>query len=383
MSSQSATCNLAILGSTGSIGQQALQVVEESPEYFNVRILAAGSRRDELLAQAQIHPQATSILVDPASGDSAEDEPILRGPQALHSALESEPIDLVLNGITGFAGLEFSLKALQEGCDLALANKESLVTAGALLKQASLDHGARIIPVDSEHNAILQCIDDQPTNSINKIVLTASGGPFRGWNRQRLAEVTPEQALNHPTWKMGRRISVDSASLFNKAFELIEAVELFGEPPGGIDVVVHPQSVVHALVEFKDGNCLAHLSEPDMRVPIRNALFKGHRSTGNFSPLDLVSRGELTFESVDHHAFPALQLAQEVLNRPGTTIGAAFNAADEVAVASFLSGDAGFLTIYDVVERALQEHVPSPADSLESILEADLETRNRVRSWIP
>ena len=383
MDSPTRKCRLAILGSTGSIGQQALQVVEEARELFDVKILAAGTRYDDLLQQSQSFPSANAILVNPKNSEATTGSRILTGSAALHDALESEQIDLVLNGITGFAGLEYSLKSLQTGCDLALANKESLVTAGALLKSVATASNCRIIPVDSEHNAILQCLSNQPDNTVNRITLTASGGPFRGCKRDELSTVTPEQALNHPTWKMGRRISVDSATLFNKAFEVIEAVELFGTPPGGIDVVVHPQSVVHAFVEFIDGNCLAHLSEPDMKVPIRHALHREQRYSGNFTPLDLVSRGELTFEPIDHEVFPALRLAEEVLKRPGSTLGAVFNAADEVVVDCFLSGDAGFLTIYDVVARALQEHEPTAADSLEAILEADLETRKRVRSWIP
>lgn len=382
MTNQETPTRLAILGSTGSIGTQALKVIEESPRQFDIRILAAGSNRDVLEAQQQQHSPPHAILVNHdeslplANGMTA-------GKEALHNALEDEAIDLVLNGITGFAGLEYSLKALQCGADLALANKESLVTAGSLLKKVAQENHCQIIPVDSEHNAILQCIHDHPKDSVERILLTASGGPFRGWDRSRLQEVTPAQALNHPTWKMGPRISVDSASLFNKAFELIEAVELFGTPSGGIDVLVHPQSVMHAIVEFRDGSSLAHLSEPDMRVPIRHAINRSARAQGNFSPLDLVSRGELTFEALDHDTFPAIRMAQQVLKSPGSTLGAVFNAADEIAVAAFLSGDSGFLTIYDLVDRAIQEHEPVQADSLETILEADLETRNRVRSWIP
>lgn len=373
---------LAILGSTGSIGTQALQVVSENPQSFEVCILAAGSNGELLNQQSQQHPGAQPILVLPAANKDAP-ETIATGSEALHVALEEKKPDLVLNGITGFAGLEFSLKALQCGADLALANKESLVTAGTLLKSTAQQHGAVILPVDSEHNAIQQCLNHHDSHSISKISLTASGGPFRGWDRTRLEKVSVKEALNHPTWKMGPRISVDSATMFNKAFELIEAVELFGEPEKGIDVIVHPQSVIHAIVEFKDGSSMAHLSEPDMRVPIRNALHFPQRNPGNFKPLDLVSRGELTFERVDHQTFPAITLAREVLKQSGTTLGTVFNAADEVAVNAFLSGDSGFLTIYDLVARAIDEHKPLPADSLDTIRETDLETRDRVRSWIP
>ena len=373
---------LALLGSTGSIGTQAMQVIEENPQAFEVCILAAGSNLGELQKQSNRFPSARSILVVPQTGTEVP-ESIDQGAAALHAAMEEEKVDLVLNGITGFAGLEFSLKALQCGSDLALANKESLVTAGSLLRKTAQASGSAILPVDSEHNAIQQCLNEHSNQFVSRILLTASGGPFRNREQSQLAEITPAQALEHPTWKMGPRISVDSATLFNKAFELIEAVELFGEPEQGIDVIVHPQSIIHAIVEFKDGSSLAHLSEPDMRVPIRNALHRQRRTSGNFRPLDLVSRGELTFETVDHQTFPAIEMAREVLKHPGTTLGTVFNAADEVAVTAFLSGDSGFLTIYDLVARAISEHKPQPADSLETIREADLETRNRVRSWIP
>ena len=382
MTTSHSPTRLAILGSTGSIGTQALQVVAENPESFEVCILAAGTNREQLQQQQQQHPQSRAILVL-SPPDSDKPDTFLHGSEALHEALEDLKVDLVLNGITGFAGLEFSLKALQCGSNLALANKESLVTAGTLLKSTAKRNGAEILPVDSEHNAIQQCLNGFASSAVSKISLTASGGPFRGWDRNRLKDVTTEQALAHPTWKMGPRISVDSATMFNKAFELIEAVELFGEPDQGIDVIVHPQSIIHALVEFKDGSSIAHLSEPDMRVPIRNALHLLQRTPGNFQPLDLVSRGELTFEAVDHQTFLAIEMAREVLKKSGTTLGTVFNAADEVAVHAFLSGDSGFLTIYDLVARAIDEHEPVPADSLEVIREADLETRNRVRSWIP
>ncbi|MBC8260267.1 MAG: 1-deoxy-D-xylulose-5-phosphate reductoisomerase [Planctomycetia bacterium] len=381
MTMRSPSRRVAILGSTGSIGNQALKVISESKGQLVPALIAAGSRLQSLHSQYLEHSPEDVILVspDPETPIPAE---IKTGSESLLQALAEGQYDVVLNGITGFAGLTYSLKALESGCDLALANKESLVTAGSLMKETARQNDAQIIPVDSEHNAIQQCIGDHPFQSVQRILLTASGGPFRGMNRQQLEQVTVDQALAHPTWKMGPRISVDSATLFNKAFELIEAVELFGTPPGGIEVVVHPQSVMHALVEFQDGNSISHLSEPDMRVPIRNALNNGKRRSGNFSPLDLVGRGELSFETVDHETFPALRLAQTVLDCPGTTYGAVLNAADEEAVSAFLSGDVAFLQIYDLVERAIQEHSPQEASCLEIILEADLETRKRIRSWI-
>ncbi|NCF97992.1 MAG: 1-deoxy-D-xylulose-5-phosphate reductoisomerase [Planctomycetia bacterium] len=381
MTMRSPSRRVAILGSTGSIGSQALEVISESKGQLVPTLIAAGSRLQSLHSQYLEHSPEDVILVSPDPETSIPAE-IKTGSESLLQALSEGQYDVVLNGITGFAGLTYSLKALESGCDLALANKESLVTAGSLMKETARQNDAQIIPVDSEHNAIQQCIGAHPFQSVHRILLTASGGPFRGMDRQQLEKVTVDQALAHPTWKMGPRISVDSATLFNKAFELIEAVELFGTPPGGIEVVVHPQSVMHALVEFQDGNSISHLSEPDMRVPIRNALNIGERRSGNFSPLDLVGRGELSFETVDHETFPALRLAQTVLDCPGTTYGAVLNAADEEAVSAFLSGDVAFLQIYDLVERAIQEHSPQEASCLEIILEADLETRKRIRSWI-
>jgi 1-deoxy-D-xylulose-5-phosphate reductoisomerase len=292
-------------------------------------------------------------------------------------------LDLVLNGITGAAGLRASLATLEAGIDLALANKESLVTAGVLLRSAAEKSGARIIPVDSEHGAIRQCITGSNRDSIHRIILTASGGPFRGMTRDQLATVTPAEALQHPTWKMGPRISIDSATLFNKLLEVVEAQELFGMPRGGIEVVIHPQSIVHAIVEFQDGSSIAHLGEPDMKVPIRDALHRGQRAPGRFQPLDLIGHGELSFEAIDGATFPAMEIGKVVLDNPGTTLGAVLNAADEEAVAAFLSGSVGFLQIYELVERALGEHQPHRVENLEQVIEADHITREQVRSWNP
>jgi 1-deoxy-D-xylulose-5-phosphate reductoisomerase len=381
---------IAILGSTGSIGSQALAVMAEAQpemtEPWHPVLLTAGKRVAPLLKQLQQQPPECCVVIDPddiaafeaAAGDGTR---LLVGEQHQLDAIAHLDLDLVLNGITGAAGLRASIATLEAGIDLALANKESLVTAGALLRSCARASGARIIPVDSEHSAVMQCIADSDPATIQRIILTASGGPFRGKTRDQLRDVTVEQALQHPTWKMGPRISIDSATLFNKALEVIEAQELFGLPPAGIEVLVHPQSIVHAIVEYQDGSSIAHLGEPDMRVPIRHALHQGTRTVGQFQPLDLVHRGQLTFESVDHTTFPALQIAQVVLDHPGTTLGAVLNAADEEAVAGFLSGSVGFLQIYQLVEKALQQHSPEDLVSLEQVIETDRETRERVRSW--
>ena len=379
---------IAILGSTGSIGNQALEVVAESRGVLQPVLLSAGRRVEPLLEQAQrFHPERI-VIIDPDREEAdlttfARDTKVEMhcGEQAQYRAIQELNLDLVLNGITGAAGLRASMTSLQCGIDLALANKESLVSAGPLLKLAAEKSGARILPVDSEHGAILQCIAASDPSTIERIVITASGGPFRGYTKEDLEKVTPDQALNHPTWKMGSRISVDSATLFNKVLELIEAQQLFGIPPGGIEVLVHPQSIVHAIVEFQDGSSIAQLGEPDMKVPIRNALYRGDRPAGTFRPLDLVGRGELTFEQIDSDTFPALEIGRVALENPGTTLGAVLNAADEEAVAAFLSGDVGFLQIYDLVERALLEHSPILVENLDQIIEADQQTRERVRSW--
>ncbi|MEE2889870.1 MAG: 1-deoxy-D-xylulose-5-phosphate reductoisomerase [Planctomycetota bacterium] len=379
---------IGILGSTGSIGKQALEVVAESNGTLQPVLISAGHHVEPLSDQAQAYNPERIVVIDPdhelpqASGDTGSTcQQWLSGEESQLQAIVQLDLDMVLNGITGAAGLRASLATLEAGIDLALANKESLVTAGPLLRSVADKTGARILPVDSEHGAILQCIGAADSSSIERIILTASGGPFRGFTRQQIEQATPEQALNHPTWQMGSRISVDSATLFNKVLEVIEAHELFGTPPGGIEVVVHPQSIIHAIVEFQDGSCMAQLSEPDMKVPIRNALYRGQRAQGNFQPLDLVGRGELTFEPIDAKIFPALEIGAVAVENPGTTLGAVLNAADEEAVAAFLRGDVGFFKIYDLVERALADHSPIQVENLDQVIEADRETRERVRSW--
>ena len=379
---------IAILGSTGSIGSQALEVIAESEGVLVPVLLTSGRRVAPILEQAKEFRPERLVVIDPdethlLEGAGTAEISVMAGEVAQLESIAEMDLDLVLNGITGAAGLRASLATLEAGIDLALANKESLVTAGVLLRSAAEKSGARIIPVDSEHGAIRQCITGSNRDSIHRIILTASGGPFRGMTRDQLATVTPAEALQHPTWKMGPRISIDSATLFNKLLEVVEAQELFGMPRGGIEVVIHPQSIVHAIVEFQDGSSLAQLGEPDMKVPIRDALHRGQRAPGRFRPLDLIGHGTLSFEAIDGATFPALEIGKVVLDNPGTTLGAVLNAADEEAVAAFLSGSVGFLQIYELVERALGEHQPRQVESLEQIIEADRVTRERVRSWNP
>lgn len=379
---------IAILGSTGSIGSQALEVIAESGGVLVPVLLTSGRRVAPILEQAKEFRPERLVVIDPdethlLEGAGTAEIGVMAGEVAQLESIAEMDLDLVLNGITGAAGLRASLATLEAGIDLALANKESLVTAGVLLRSAAEKSGARIIPVDSEHGAIRQCITGSNRDSIHRIILTASGGPFRGMTRDQLATVTPAEALQHPTWKMGPRISIDSATLFNKLLEVVEAQELFGMPRGGIEVVIHPQSIVHAIVEFQDGSSIAHLGEPDMKVPIRDALHRGQRAPGRFQPLDLIGHGELSFEAIDGATFPAMEIGKVVLDNPGTTLGAVLNAADEEAVAAFLSGSVGFLQIYELVERALGEHQPHRVENLEQVIEADHVTREQVRSWNP
>jgi 1-deoxy-D-xylulose-5-phosphate reductoisomerase len=370
---------LVILGSTGSIGVQALDVVARaSPEELRVVGLSAGSAWQELIAQARVHGVRRIALADPdAAALAAEtwtEGEVLTGPDGLFSLITEAECDLVLNGIVGSAGLVPTVATLGEGIDLALANKESLVVGGELVTQLAEATGAQIIPVDSEHSALHQLIAGERAGTVDKLVLTASGGPFRGRTREQLEDVTVEEALAHPTWAMGGKITIDSATLVNKGLELIEAHHLFGTPYDRIDVVVHPQSIVHSYVLLCDGAALAHLGHPDMRVPISYALHYPDRVDVPMRPLDLAEVGALTFEPVDTEAFPCLRLAREAASAGGTA-PCVLNAANEVAVHAFLEGRLSFLGIPAVIETALERLPPGPVRAFESLYEADREAR--------
>jgi 1-deoxy-D-xylulose-5-phosphate reductoisomerase len=353
---------IALLGATGSIGRQALAVVEAHPE-LELCAVAVGSRRAEALRIAGAHDvEHVSVAGDPPLDD------LVRAARP----------DAVLNAVVGFAGLPATLAALEEGVDLALANKESLVAAGDLARRAQERGGGRILPVDSEHSAAFQCLEGRAPETVDSLVLTASGGPFRGRTRGELASVTPAEALAHPTWDMGPKITVDSATLMNKGLELIEAHYLFGLPYERLEVVVHPTSVVHALVRFRDGAALAHLGYPDMRVPISFALTYPERAETPIPPLDFASGLILEFGPPDEDAFPCLPLARAA-GEAGGTAPCILNAANEVAVASFLDGLLPFLGIPDVVERTLSAVSTPPALSLDDLETVDAEAR-RVAS---
>ena len=349
---------IALLGATGSIGRQALEVIEARPD-LELCALAVGSRGAEAEALAREHG------VEHVS---------VAGSPPLDELIEASAPDVVLNAVVGFAGLPATLAALERGIDLALANKESLVAAGELALEAKRRGGGRILPVDSEHSAAFQCLEGRDPETVDSLVLTASGGPFRGRSRIELADVKPAEALAHPTWDMGPKITVDSATLMNKGLELIEAHFLFGLPYERIEVVVHPTSVVHALVRFRDGASLAHLGYPDMRVPISYALTYPERAATPVPALDLTSGMILEFAAPDDDAFPSLGLARAA-GEAGGTAPCVLNAANEVAVAAFLDGALPFLGIPDVVERTLAGIDTAAARDLDELVAVDEEAR--------
>src|SRR4051795_4059072 len=368
---------LLVLGSTGSIGTQALDVVSRSDD-LEIVGLSAASSWEPLVEQAVRHGVRRIALSDPdAAARAAEawtEGEVLVGAEGLVQLVLESGADLVLNALVGSAGLGPTVAALGEGIDLALANKESLVVGGELVTQLAEATGAAILPVDSEHAALHQLIAGERPGTVETLTLTASGGPFRGRTRADLAEVTVEDALAHPTWAMGGKITVDSATLMNKGLEVIEAHHLFGVAYEQIDVVVHPQSIVHGLVHLNDGASLAHLGLPDMRVPISYALHHPERADVPIVTLDLAEVGSLTFETPDLEAFPCLRLAVEAA-RAGGTAPCVLNAADEVAVHAFLEGRLRFLEIAEVIERTLSELGAEPVLAFESLYEADRRAR--------
>jgi 1-deoxy-D-xylulose-5-phosphate reductoisomerase len=367
---------ILIVGSTGSIGTQAIDVVERSPE-LEVVGLAASSSWELLLEQSRRLGVERIALADPdAAARAGEHATVLAGPEGLVELITDTDCDLVLNALVGSAGLGPTVATLGEGIDLALANKESLVVGGELVTALAEATGAQLIPVDSEHSALYQLLEGQRPGTVDKLVLTASGGPFRG--RTDLEGVTREQALAHPTWDMGGKITIDSATLMNKGLELIEAHHLFGVPYEKLDVVVHPQSIVHALVQLNDGASLAHLGYPDMRVPISYALHHPDRADVPVPTLDLAELGELTFERPDLSTFACLRLAREAAQAGGTA-PCVLNAANEVAVHAFLRGELSFTGIARVIESTLAELPARPVRHFSDLYEADSQAREVAR----
>jgi 1-deoxy-D-xylulose-5-phosphate reductoisomerase len=369
---------LAILGSTGSIGLQALDVVNHSGGELEVVALAASTDWELLLKQARRHRPRRVALADPhaaaRAGEAWTEGEILAGPEGLVQLITECECDMVLNAIVGSAGLVPTVAALGEGVDLALANKESLVVGGELVTQLAEATGASIIPVDSEHAALHQLLAGEGAGTVDRLVLTASGGPFRGMSTGELENVSVEQALAHPTWAMGGKITIDSATLMNKGLELIEAHYLFGTPYEQIDVVVHPQSIIHSLIQLCDGATLAHLGYPDMRVPISYALNYPQRVDVPVRGLDLVELGSMTFEAPDEDTFRCLRIAREAA-RAGGTAPCVMNAANEIAVHAFLSGRIRFLDIAEVIDETLEELPGERVHSFDSLSSADAQAR--------
>jgi len=378
---------LAILGSTGSIGRSTLAVVALHPEQYRVAVLGAHSSWQAVVAQAKQFHVETVVLVDPdaaanaraALRDCGSDARVESGPEALALAVAAADVDIVMAAIVGAAGLLSTLAAVRAAKRVLLANKEALVMAGPLLMDEVRRAGAQIIPIDSEHNAIFQCmpagyLPGDTARGVVRVILTASGGPFRCTDLGRLAHVTPDEACAHPKWKMGRKISVDSATLMNKGLEVIEATLLFGLPEPQVDVIVHPQSVVHSLVEYADGSMLAQLGAPDMRTPIAQALAWPERFASGVQSLDLAAIGQLDFEPPDHQRFPSLRLARAAA-RAGGTAPAVLNAANEVAVQAFLDRRLNFTAIAAVIDKVLQRLDSSPVKALGDVLDADAAAR--------
>ena len=348
---------VSIFGATGSIGQNTLDLIRRRPEAFEIVALTSGSNVAQLAADARAFGAEIAVVADPARYQALKEALAGSGTEAAAGSaalLEAaaRPADWIMSAIVGAAGLAPGLKALEQGTTLALANKESLVTAGPLLMATARRHGARVLPVDSEHSAIFQALTGEDMAAVERVIITASGGPFRDWPVSRLARASLEEALNHPNWKMGKRITIDSASMFNKALELIETHEYFALEPARIEVLVHPQSLVHALVGFRDGALMAHLGAPDMRHAIGYALNWPERQALPVERLDLGRIGSLTFEPPDERRFPALRLAREVMALGGLA-GAAFNAAKERALDGFIGGEIGFMEMAAVVEEVL------------------------------
>ena len=350
--------NLAILGSTGSIGTQALEVVSEHPDLFEVYALTANNQVDLLINQARKYMPEVVVIANeqkyPELKEALEDLPIKvwAGSDAIAQVVQSEPIDMVLTAMVGYAGLKPTINAIRAKKAIALANKETLVVAGELINQLAQQYRTPILPVDSEHSAVFQCLAGEVGNPIEKVILTASGGPFRTCTLEQLKSVTKTQALKHPNWEMGAKITIDSASMMNKGFEVIEAKWLFGVHPSQIEVVVHPQSVIHSMVQFEDGAVKAQLGMPDMRLPIQYAFSYPHRLKASFPRLDFKMCTNLTFEQPDTTRFRNLALAYEALHKGGN-MPCIVNAANEVVVAAFLRDEISFLGMSDVIEKAM------------------------------
>lgn len=378
---------IAILGSTGSIGTQTLQVVEEHPDKFEVYAITANTRVDELIQQARKFLPEAVVIADeskyPILKEALADLPIkvYGGYESICQIVESKPIDIVVTAMVGFSGLRPTINAIKAGKAIALANKETMVVAGEMINELAMKHQTPILPVDSEHSAIFQCLAGEMHNKVEKLILTASGGPFRTFTKEQLEHVTREQALKHPNWSMGAKITIDSASMMNKGFEVMEAKWLFGVGAEDIEVVVHPQSVIHSMVQFGDGAIKAQLGTPDMRLPIMYALTYPVRLPSSFERIDWNTLKELTFEKPDLDLFPNLRHAYTALAEGGN-IPCVVNAANEICVEAFLEERIKFTDMPRLIERAMGKATYILKPTLDDYLETDKEIRAMVKSWI-
>ena len=379
--------NVVILGSTGSIGKSTLDVIRNLEDKYKVVALSANSQWELLSKQVEeFKPESVSLaderyvdsLRNSLSGNSVQ---VLTGANSVKEMVSRENVDIVLSAIVGGAGLPAAIEVIKNKKTLALANKEALVMAGGLIMPMAKDNGVNIIPVDSEHSAVLQALRSGRREEVKKIIITASGGPFRNHPKEKLSEVTKEEALNHPTWSMGDKITIDSATMMNKALEVIEAKWLFDLDASQIEVVIHPESIIHSLVEFCDGSVIAQMGIPDMRVPIQFALTYPDRENGNAKSLDLAELGTLNFQKPDMDKFPALRLGYEVVEKGGT-MGATFNAANEVAVQEFLDNKIKFTDISKAVEHVMNEHNFINDPTLQDIMDADEYARKETKTCL-
>lgn len=378
---------IAILGSTGSIGTQTLQVVEEHPDKFEVYAITANTRVDELIQQARKFLPEAVVIADeskyPKLKEALADLPIkvYGGYESICQIVESKPIDTVVTAMVGFSGLRPTINAIKAGKAIALANKETMVVAGEMINALAMEHRTPILPVDSEHSAIFQCLAGEMQNRVEKLILTASGGPFRTFTKEQLEHVTRQQALKHPNWSMGAKITIDSASMMNKGFEVMEAKWLFGVGAEDIEVVVHPQSVIHSMVQFADGAIKAQLGTPDMRLPIMYALTYPARLQSSFGRIDWNTLKELTFEKPNLELFPNLRHAYTALAEGGN-IPCVVNAANEICVAAFLEERIKFTDMPKLIERAMEKATYILKPTLDDYLETDREIRAKVTEWI-
>lgn len=379
--------HIAILGSTGSIGKQTLEIIAAFPEYFVVEVLTANKNADLLIEQALKYKPGSVVIAGKEHYPKIEKAlwsrgiKVFAGKDSLEQILESDTIDIVLNALVGFSGFLPTCSAIKNGKAVALANKESLVVGGALIKEMQRTHKSRIIPVDSEHSAILQCLIGEELNPVKKVILTASGGPFRNYTQGSLKTVTPEQALQHPKWNMGNKITIDSATMMNKGFEVIEAKWLFDLQADQIEVIIHPQSIIHSMVQFGDGALKAQLGLPDMKTAIQYALFFPLRMKSESREFHFAEHAELTFEPPDLKIFRNLALAYEAMNEGGN-IPCAMNAANEIAVEAFLNKKIGFLEISGIIEKCIKKINKTAHPTLDDYISTNQEARKLAWSYL-